>query len=99
MKIQSTSQEKNDLFCLCPGLFTPPLSLVIKIDIPSVFGGVSPNVLSWVWRARAAEQGKRTSDGQAGQRGEGRGGGLGRSEIHCTFLAGVQEVGNRLLLN
>ena len=42
----------------------------------------------------AAEQARRTPDGPAGRRGEGRGGGLGRSEINC--LAGVQEVGNRL---
>ena len=50
-----------------------------------------------MWRARAAEQARRTPDGATGRRGEGRGGGLGRSEIDC--LAGVQEVGNRLLLN
>ena len=56
-----------------------------------------PGVLSYVWRARAAEQARRTSDGPSGRRGEGRGGGLGRSKIDC--LAWVQEVGNRLLLN
>ena len=50
-----------------------------------------------MWRARAAEQVRRTPDGPAGRRGEGHGGGLGRSEIDC--LDGVQEVGNRLLLN
>ena len=50
-----------------------------------------------MWRARAAEQARRTLDGATGRRGEGLGGGLGRSEIDC--LAGVQEVGNRLLLN
>ena len=49
-----------------------------------------------MWRARAAEQTRRTPDGAAGRQGEGRGGGLCRSEIDC--LAGVQEVGNRLLL-
>ena len=43
------------------------------------------------------KQERRTPDGPAGRRGEGRLGGLGRSELDC--LAGVQEVGNRLLLN
>ena len=46
---------------------------------------------------KAAEQARRTPDGAAGRQGEGGGGRLGRSEIDC--LAGVQEVGNRLLLN
>ena len=49
-----------------------------------------------MWRARAAEQARRTRDGATGRLGEGRDGGLGRSEIDC--LAGVQEVGNRLTI-
>ena len=49
-----------------------------------------------MWRARAAEQARRSPDGPTGRRGIGHGGGLGRSKIDC--LAGVQEVGNRLLL-
>ena len=48
-----------------------------------------------MWRARAAKQARRTPDGAAGRPDEGRGGGLGRGKIYC--LAGVQEVGNRLL--
>ena len=50
-----------------------------------------------MWRARAAEQARRTPDGPAGRQGEGHIGGLGTSKIDC--LAGVQEVGNRLMLN
>ena len=50
-----------------------------------------------MWRARAAEQARRTPDGPAGRHGEGHGEGLGRSKIDS--LAGVQEVGNRLMLN
>ena len=50
-----------------------------------------------MWRARAAEQARRTPDGPAGRRGEGHGWGLGRSKIDS--LGGVREVSNKLMLN
>ena len=50
-----------------------------------------------MWRARAAEPARRTLYGPSGRQGEGHSGWLGRSKIDC--LAGVLEVGNRLMLN
>ena len=70
--------------------------LVSKLLAPVYLGAcrlVYLIIISYVWRARAAGQARRTPDGPAGRRSEGRGGGLGRSGIDC--LAWVQEVGNR----
>ena len=70
--------------------------LVSKLLAPVYLGRVARCIIIGV-EGKGCRTGQKNTGQTAGRRGEGRGGGLGRSKIHC--LAGVQEVGNRLLLN